>query len=944
MTDIARLGFSADTSALVDARATIQSMVPAAEQAEKAADDLGKKVDDLGVKSEKAAGRKKKLVDAASGAATGFAKLDGTAAGLNMGFNLVHGGAQSVATGLGAIGPAAQGAANAQMNLQKAVFQTNAQFDVAYSGAMQITSGLKLVETQAQHTTAAMMNLGATGQGSLSQFSNANPLKPLGDGLDDVSKKVKLTAQDGLNMSRQFADIGVTAAMGMNPLMIAVQQGPQLFDVMQNAAIRSGTGIKAVFMAVGSVIWTALAPILPVILAIAAAAALVTGAFALFSRNVTKGMGDVAESMNLTKEQMKRVEDAGVSTAVTMGDVFQASAELIGEAIMNGPVGDGLRWLGEQWNALLDNITELSAAGIARVIALFVASYRTIRNNWRQLPAAMGAIMLGVVNSLVGGIENMINLSIKGLNKFIQQANKVPGVDIDLINPVVLERAKAIAGSATEEIFEQFTEDMNTTEANVRAGMTRMVNNVRDRARDIRKEKIGDAAGDARAGRSGRSGGKTEAEKFDDIVKGADRDIAALRAKAEGINLTTEAARRLENQQKLLNEAASKGITLNDAQRQKLIDLANTITDLEMQIKSAEAFKKMGEDFNKQTVALEQERAQIGLVGAALEQLIAQQELANAIAAADVTLSDEQVAALRARAEATAKLRAENEKLRFVQDQKDAHLERMTQMQQEMSLIGLHGAELESARLVYEAINDARRRGIELSPEEVAAIKAGTDEYAKMQEVVQKATEAFEFKRATFKGFMSDFTSGLREGKSVMQSFGDAVVNALNKIIDRLLDKAFDTFFNSLIGGKTGKSGSGGIMGAVMTVFNPNAKKFAKGSAFTNNIYDRPTMFSFANGTALGEMGEAGAEAIMPLKRGSDGSLGVQMYGGNNSARISPQPVDVNVHVVRGEMFDAVVSDISRREAADVASSAIEQYDAVMPARVHDIANDDRVR
>ncbi len=58
---------------------------------------------------------------------------------------------------------------------------------------------------------------------------------------------------------------------------------------------------------------------------------------------------------------------------------------------------------------------------------------------------------------------------------------------------------------------------------------------------------------------------------------------------------------------------------------------------------------------------------------------------------------------------------------------------------------------------------------------------------------------------------------------------------------------------------------------------------FAKGAAFgTNNILNTPTPFSMAGG-GLGIAGEAGPEAIMPLARGADGSLGVQMVGGSQA-------------------------------------------------------------
>lgn len=48
-------------------------------------------------------------------------------------------------------------------------------------------------------------------------------------------------------------------------------------------------------------------------------------------------------------------------------------------------------------------------------------------------------------------------------------------------------------------------------------------------------------------------------------------------------------------------------------------------------------------------------------------------------------------------------------------------------------------------------------------------------------------------------------------------------------------------------------------------------------SAYSGSIVSKPTVFPFAKGVGL--MGEAGAEAILPLKRGSDGKLGVSSDG-----------------------------------------------------------------
>ncbi len=45
---------------------------------------------------------------------------------------------------------------------------------------------------------------------------------------------------------------------------------------------------------------------------------------------------------------------------------------------------------------------------------------------------------------------------------------------------------------------------------------------------------------------------------------------------------------------------------------------------------------------------------------------------------------------------------------------------------------------------------------------------------------------------------------------------------------------------------------------------------------------EQPSLFPMGGGS-LGLMGEAGAEAILPLRRGADGALGVAMTGGENA-------------------------------------------------------------
>ncbi len=77
--------------------------------------------------------------------------------------------------------------------------------------------------------------------------------------------------------------------------------------------------------------------------------------------------------------------------------------------------------------------------------------------------------------------------------------------------------------------------------------------------------------------------------------------------------------------------------------------------------------------------------------------------------------------------------------------------------------------------------------------------------------------------------------------------------------------------FGSVLSGGVSAFAQGGVPGRVTP--------FAEGG-----VVAAPTYFPMAGGTGL--MGEAGAEAILPLKRGADGALGVAAEGGGGTTVI----------------------------------------------------------
>lgn len=103
----------------------------------------------------------------------------------------------------------------------------------------------------------------------------------------------------------------------------------------------------------------------------------------------------------------------------------------------------------------------------------------------------------------------------------------------------------------------------------------------------------------------------------------------------------------------------------------------------------------------------------------------------------------------------------------------------------------------------------------------------------------------------------------------------------------------------STLTGGTGNAAGVSYQAANGAAWDNGVKAFANGGAFTNSIVDSPTLFKFAKGTGL--MGEAGPEAIMPLRRGPDGSLGVQAQGGGGS--------NVSVNIINNSNAQATTSE-----------------------------------
>jgi hypothetical protein len=201
----------------------------------------------------------------------------------------------------------------------------------------------------------------------------------------------------------------------------------------------------------------------------------------------------------------------------------------------------------------------------------------------------------------------------------------------------------------------------------------------------------------------------------------------------------------------------------------------------------------------------------------------------------------------------------------------------------------------------------------------LADIELLNAEFAKSPELVEQWAEAVRsvtarLPRDTEKALdeLSEFTKQFQ--RNVQDVLGDNIASALKGDFDSiedawktmLLNMAAQAAAAELAKGLFGADGRGGWLASL-----PSILGFAKGGVFSQGqpvtafadggVLTRPTFFGMGGGR-MGVAGEAGAEGILPLRRGRGGKLGVEAYGGGGTTNI----YNVAAGVTRTELVSAL--------------------------------------
>ena len=263
----------------------------------------------------------------------------------------------------------------------------------------------------------------------------------------------------------------------------------------------------------------------------------------------------------------------------------------------------------------------------------------------------------------------------------------------------------------------------------------------------------------------------------------------------------------------------------------------------------------------------------------------------------------------------------------------------------ETSMLGKKASEIERLRFEYDLLNQAERvkqslsdHGKQLIDQEIEKTMALRDAQVSLRE------QQIELQSTDWVGGMkSGFQSLIDGAQSLSQTIESATVGAFNKMGDSLA-----TFVT------TGKGNFKDLAASILQDISKMLIKFAmlrlakmavgmfadggafgssgllalaKGGAFNTHsiqyyangdVFNKPTAFRHAGG--LGVMGEAGPEAVMPLTRGPNGKLGVQVFGNQQSSTAAGvvNQVQIDVHINNeGASADVQTSSQDGKQLAD---------------------------
>ncbi|WP_205957440.1 phage tail tape measure protein [Pantoea stewartii] len=345
------------------------------------------------------------------------------------------------------------------------------------------------------------------------------------------------------------------------------------------------------------------------------------------------------------------------------------------------------------------------------------------------------------------------------------------------------------------------------------------------------------------------------------------------------------------SQEKILKEAKTSGVSQAEIQRVLTLNAANY----------QQQRQELAEQYSPAKAVMRQEsEASRDLKQLYAARLMTEQEYQSA----RITLANESAQKLiQAQASRTAAPKLN------IAGEVDPVAQLQNQLVQQQSLYDAYYANGKISKETYEALMQKSSRD-SADAQYQAALNLYAGQSALNKGIVSLAEAATGRVTNSLTGLLTGTQSFKESISNLFASLAQSVIKSLVEMTAQaLLTKTVLSSFMSIGGSALGTVGSGvaasaGSIGAMgMQTGYQSYVANAKGgvydspslSSYSGRVYDSPQFFAFAKGA--GVFGEAGPEAIMPLTRASNGSLGVRAVGNDGSGAPVINIGDTVVHI-----------------------------------------------
>jgi hypothetical protein len=273
----------------------------------------------------------------------------------------------------------------------RAYVKVEGDADGAVSALVKAGDAIDSVTAKERHAAAVALARGRAAESATAAVTGETvALRANAVALQANAAAARMVAMQRQQMVFQLNDVIVSLASGMNPAMVAMQQGSQILQNGFGPAVKNLTGLVGGLV---SKFW-------PLALAAGAIAAAVGGLTGAINENS--------------------------SVQVSWGDTALAVFQTIGDGLYSllKPAIDGVsQWFADAFSAIAQPAKDATNF----IVGSFVGAVDTIKQYWGLLPVAIGSIVISVANGVLRGIADLIDKARVQINEFIGTAKTALG-------------------------------------------------------------------------------------------------------------------------------------------------------------------------------------------------------------------------------------------------------------------------------------------------------------------------------------------------------------------------------------------------------------------------------------------------------------------------------------------------------------------------------------